>query len=291
MAEPQAETEYAKKPVEVRLQDDIPLKPNEFVFNGGQFNELKNINPIVVDAKAMTVYKVTSESDQGKVIDPFEMATLNMSTFTDSLLVHNTDFTKDFLGVVIGQIKNDINTAMARKTFVDFKIDKNKLRLIRSQRLMVNNIKSAQLLLGKLDTLGITKGDDFKELLTQFEEQITTSKKLFVDGQGFKTKLEDDEGDKKKLVFSIESDGEEKKLDQKELNLSFQEITYRDGSLFAKGDTASRKRSGPWEWYRRDGSLIRKGDYHLASRTGVWTWFDRQGNITKTVDYGDKTKK
>lgn len=291
MSEPNSQ-EFGKDRlvVEVRQKEDIPLRPNEFLFNSSQLDELKGVNTIVMDTPAATFYKVTNESENGKLVKPYEMAALDTSKFTDSLLVYNKDFTNKFLGVVLGQIKNDITVTTAAKTFVDFKMWPP-IRLARDRRIMVNNIKSAENLLKKLDEIGATKGDEFKGVISGIREQIAGARHLFTKGQEMEAQITTDPNGEKKFVFKGKDEAANSFLELKDVNLSFQEIRYRDGSLFAKGDTAARKRSGPWEWYRKDGSLQRKGSYHLASRTGEWTWYDRGGNVTKTVDYGDKTKK
>ncbi len=290
MSEPQVNSQEPERIVnEVAKREDIPLNPNEFLLNTSQMDELTGVNPIVRNSNALSFYKVTGEVDNNKPVPAYEMTTIDVSKFTDSLLVYNPDFSKKMLGVVLGQIKNDINAAVAVKTFVDFKMATED-RLERSKAVMTNNCESARVLLKKLDELGITKGEEFESVVTELNNQIEGSQKLFVKGQEIGVKVTEENDGSKSFSINGEGQGQADLLKLKEVNLSFREIKYKDGTLFAKGDTAARKRSGPWEWYRKDGSLIRTGSYKLASRTGEWKWFDRDGKVTKTVNYPDKSK-
>lgn len=63
---------------------------------------------------------------------------------------------------------------------------------------------------------------------------------------------------------------------------------HRNGSLWAKGTMAGKKKEGYWEWFRKDGSKMRSGFFKKDKQIGNWTTYDKQGNTVKITNFDKK---
>jgi antitoxin component YwqK of YwqJK toxin-antitoxin module len=64
---------------------------------------------------------------------------------------------------------------------------------------------------------------------------------------------------------------------------------HKDGTVWAKGQTANDVATGYWEWFRKDGSKLRSGYFENGKQTGEWTTYDRKGKIYKVTKIKPKT--
>lgn len=58
---------------------------------------------------------------------------------------------------------------------------------------------------------------------------------------------------------------------------------HKDGSVWAKGQTAGEVPTGHWEWFRKDGTRMRSGFFENGKQVGEWTTYDRKGRVYKVT--------
>jgi antitoxin component YwqK of YwqJK toxin-antitoxin module len=58
-------------------------------------------------------------------------------------------------------------------------------------------------------------------------------------------------------------------------------LYHKDGSLWAKGQTANEVAVGYWEWFRKDGTKLRSGHFQNGEQIGEWITYDKKGNVYK----------
>ncbi len=58
---------------------------------------------------------------------------------------------------------------------------------------------------------------------------------------------------------------------------------HKDGSIWAKGNTANGLPEGFWQWYRKDGTKLRSGYFSQGKQTGEWTTYDQKGKPYKVT--------
>lgn len=58
---------------------------------------------------------------------------------------------------------------------------------------------------------------------------------------------------------------------------------HKDGTIWAKGQTASGKMTGYWEWFRKDGTKMRTGSFEAGEQVGEWTTYDSKGRVVKVT--------
>jgi antitoxin component YwqK of YwqJK toxin-antitoxin module len=56
---------------------------------------------------------------------------------------------------------------------------------------------------------------------------------------------------------------------------------HKDGSVWAKGQTADGVPNGYWEWFRLDGTKMRSGHFENGEQAGEWTTYDKAGKVYK----------
>ncbi|MGQ3353921.1 MAG: toxin-antitoxin system YwqK family antitoxin [Phreatobacter sp.] len=61
------------------------------------------------------------------------------------------------------------------------------------------------------------------------------------------------------------------------------EKRHRDGSLWARGQTAGGEPTGYWEWFRKDGTKLRSGSFDKGVQVGEWTTYDASGHAHRTT--------
>jgi antitoxin component YwqK of YwqJK toxin-antitoxin module len=66
---------------------------------------------------------------------------------------------------------------------------------------------------------------------------------------------------------------------------------HKDGSVWAKGQTANGVPIGYWEWFRLDGTKMRSGHFEKGEQAGEWTTYDKKGKKYKVTNIKPKTKK
>jgi antitoxin component YwqK of YwqJK toxin-antitoxin module len=66
---------------------------------------------------------------------------------------------------------------------------------------------------------------------------------------------------------------------------------HRDGSVWAKGQTANGVPVGCWEWFRKDGTKMRSGHFENGEQIGEWTTYDKKGKVYKVSNIKPKKKK
>ena len=66
---------------------------------------------------------------------------------------------------------------------------------------------------------------------------------------------------------------------------------HKDGSIWAKGQTANGVPVGYWEWFRLDGTKMRSGHFANGEQTGEWITYDKQGQQYKVTQIKPKAKK
>ena len=65
---------------------------------------------------------------------------------------------------------------------------------------------------------------------------------------------------------------------------------HRDGSVWARGQTANGVPHGYWEWFRKDGTKMRSGYFENGKQVGNWTTYDRRGKVYKVTAIKPKAK-
>jgi antitoxin component YwqK of YwqJK toxin-antitoxin module len=65
---------------------------------------------------------------------------------------------------------------------------------------------------------------------------------------------------------------------------------HKDGSVWAKGQTANGVPTGYWEWFRLDGTKMRSGHFASGEQIGEWTTYDKQGEVYKVTMMQPKPK-
>jgi antitoxin component YwqK of YwqJK toxin-antitoxin module len=65
---------------------------------------------------------------------------------------------------------------------------------------------------------------------------------------------------------------------------------HKDGSVWAKGQTANGVPVGYWEWFRLDGTKMRSGRFEGGEQVGEWTTYDKQGQVFKVTKMKPKAK-
>ena len=63
---------------------------------------------------------------------------------------------------------------------------------------------------------------------------------------------------------------------------------HKDGTVWAKGQTADGVPEGYWEWFRLDGTKLRSGHFEKGEQTGEWTTYDTQGQVYKVTQMKPK---
>ena len=58
---------------------------------------------------------------------------------------------------------------------------------------------------------------------------------------------------------------------------------HKDGSVWAKGQTADGVPVGYWEWFRLDGTRMRSGHFRNGEQTGEWITYDKRGQPYKVT--------
>lgn len=65
---------------------------------------------------------------------------------------------------------------------------------------------------------------------------------------------------------------------------------HKDGSVWAKGQTANGVPVGYWEWFRLDGTKMRSGNFANGVQAGEWITYDKSGQQYKVTQIKPKTK-
>jgi len=65
---------------------------------------------------------------------------------------------------------------------------------------------------------------------------------------------------------------------------------HKDGTIWAKGNTANDVPVGYWEWFRKDGSKLRSGHFEKGEQAGEWITYDRAGQKYKVTHIKPKAK-
>lgn len=58
---------------------------------------------------------------------------------------------------------------------------------------------------------------------------------------------------------------------------------HKDGSLWARGQTADGVPVGYWEWFRLSGTKMRSGYFEKGEQVGEWTTYDKEGRVYKVT--------
>ena len=66
---------------------------------------------------------------------------------------------------------------------------------------------------------------------------------------------------------------------------------HKDGSLWARGQTANGVPTGYWEWFRLDGTKLRSGHFEGGEQVGEWTTYDKKGQVYKVTRLKPKARK
>ena len=64
---------------------------------------------------------------------------------------------------------------------------------------------------------------------------------------------------------------------------------HKDGSVWAKGQTANGVFVGYWEWFRKDGTKMRSGYFDNGQQVGRWITYDKKGQEYKVTNFKPKT--
>ena len=65
---------------------------------------------------------------------------------------------------------------------------------------------------------------------------------------------------------------------------------HKDGTIWAKGNTANGLLTGYWEWFRKDGTKLRSGHFEKGEQAGEWITYDKQGQVYKVTQIKRKTR-
>lgn len=63
---------------------------------------------------------------------------------------------------------------------------------------------------------------------------------------------------------------------------------HKDGSVWARGQTADGVPTGYWEWFRLDGTKMRSGTFEAGKQVGEWTTYDKKGQVYKVTKMKSK---
>ncbi len=66
---------------------------------------------------------------------------------------------------------------------------------------------------------------------------------------------------------------------------------HKDGSVWARGQTAGGVPTGYWEWFRLDGTKMRSGHFESGEQVGEWTTYDKKGQVYKVTKMKPKATK
>lgn len=66
---------------------------------------------------------------------------------------------------------------------------------------------------------------------------------------------------------------------------------HKDGSVWARGQTANGVPTGYWEWFRIDGTKLRSGHFENGEQIGEWTTFNKQGQVYKVTKLKPKARR
>jgi antitoxin component YwqK of YwqJK toxin-antitoxin module len=66
---------------------------------------------------------------------------------------------------------------------------------------------------------------------------------------------------------------------------------HKDGTIWAKGQTANGILTGYWEWFRKDGVIMRSGHFQNGEQCGEWTTYDKTGKMYKVTQIKPKKAK
>ncbi len=66
---------------------------------------------------------------------------------------------------------------------------------------------------------------------------------------------------------------------------------HKDGSVWARGNTANGVLTGYWEWFRKDGTKLRSGHFEKGEQVGEWITYDKQGQQYKVTQIKPKIRK
>ncbi len=56
---------------------------------------------------------------------------------------------------------------------------------------------------------------------------------------------------------------------------------YRDGTVWARGQTLNGSATGYWEWFRKDGTKMGSGYFENGQQVGEWINYDKAGKVEK----------
>lgn len=66
---------------------------------------------------------------------------------------------------------------------------------------------------------------------------------------------------------------------------------HKDGSVWAKGQTADGVPVGYWEWFRLSGTRMRSGHFERGEPAGEWITYDKAGQVYKVTRIKPKAAK
>ncbi len=65
---------------------------------------------------------------------------------------------------------------------------------------------------------------------------------------------------------------------------------HKNGSVWAKVQTAGGVSVGYWEFFRKDGTRLRSGYFKKGEQVGEWTTYDKNGKVYKVTTIKPKAK-
>lgn len=163
--------ETIEKKREVKYLRQVPHKNNHFVFNRSHTEQLKEEYDPIFENNHSTVYQVKEEGG--------EIATVDLSGISGSLLVYTENYMEPFLRTVRDQLGNDISIAQAAAAIRGFdKGERNSLRFVRAKRRLLRNSKYITQFLDKLSAAG-ADSDAFEKYKGQIADFVKQGDQMF----------------------------------------------------------------------------------------------------------------
>ncbi len=190
-----------KVPIEVQKFTDIPIEAGTFYFHSGHTLDLQENAPKVFAGDTTTVYKVTGESgekygESDHIEEHVNATIIDMKKLTEQpFLIYRSSDINPFLNAIFQQLNTDRTVVSVSKNWIEMLssrredpninqaenekfINEMRNKLEPAKKVMLNNAKSAQILIDKLESFKF-QYDDCKKLIKQVKDILELEKKEF----------------------------------------------------------------------------------------------------------------
>ncbi len=190
--------ENIKKPIEVQKIADIPIEAGTFYFHSGHTLDLQENAPKILAGDASTVYKVTNETREKygesiQVEKHINATVIDIKKLIKPILIYRSSDIEPFLHAIDQQLNTDRTVVNASNWKIrmlsglkenpdanqaenDKSIEEEQERLKRAKQVRLNNYKSAQILIDKLESFKF-QYEDCKKMIDQVKGILELEKK------------------------------------------------------------------------------------------------------------------